>query len=46
MGDDLHLRRLELSCNVFDWQPDVATLPVWAFLAGLSEQPQRTITFG
>ncbi len=36
---------LVLSRDVFDWQPDVATLPVWAFLAGLSEQPQRTITF-
>ena len=37
---------LVLSRNVFDWRSDVATIPAWAFLAGLSERPQRTITFG
>jgi hypothetical protein len=36
---------LVLSRNIFDWRPGVATLPVWAFLAGLREQPLRRITF-
>lgn len=36
---------LVLSRNVFDWRQDIATLPVWAFLAGLREQPARRITF-
>lgn len=36
---------LVLSRTVFDWRPDVATIPVWAFLAGLRERPRRSITF-
>lgn len=34
---------LVLSRTVFDWRPDVATLPVWAFLAGLREEPERKV---
>jgi predicted AAA+ superfamily ATPase len=36
---------LVLSRTVLDWRSDVATIPVWAFLAGLHEQPKRSITF-
>lgn len=35
-----------LSRTVFDWKADVPAIPVWAFLAGLHEQPSRPITFG
>jgi hypothetical protein len=35
-----------LSRSVLDWRADIATLPVWLFLAGLREQPHRTITLG
>lgn len=37
---------LVLSRTVFDWRPHVATIPVWAFLAGLREQPQRRVVVG
>lgn len=37
---------LVLSRTVFDWRPDVATIPVWAFLAGLREQPERRAAMG
>lgn len=37
---------LVLSRTVFDWRPDIAVVPVWAFLAGLCEQTRRTITLG
>lgn len=37
---------LVLSRTVFDWRPQVATIPVWAFLAGLREQPQRRVVVG
>jgi predicted AAA+ superfamily ATPase len=36
---------LVLSRTMFDWQTDVPVIPVWAFLAGLREQPARLITF-
>jgi len=36
---------LVLSRSVFDWRKDIATRPVWVFLAGLHEQPMRRITF-
>jgi predicted AAA+ superfamily ATPase len=34
-----------LSRTVFDWREDAPVIPVWAFLAGLREQPMRAITF-
>jgi predicted AAA+ superfamily ATPase len=37
---------LVLSRTKVDWRPDIATLPVWVFLAGLCEQTRRTITLG
>ena len=37
---------LVLSRTVFDWRADIAILPVWSFLAGLREEPHRTITLG
>lgn len=37
---------LVLSRTVFDWRPDVATLPTWAFLAGTREQPERRLSLG
>jgi hypothetical protein len=30
----------------FDWDPDVAVLPVWALLAGLRESAYRPVTLG
>ncbi|HXC25300.1 MAG TPA: ATP-binding protein [Gemmatimonadaceae bacterium] len=33
---------LVLSRTVFDWRSDIATLPVWLLLAGVSEQPLRS----
>jgi len=37
---------LILSRTKTDWRPDIATLPVWVFLAGLCEQTRRSITLG
>jgi uncharacterized protein len=37
---------LVLSRTVLDWRADIAILPVWSFLAGLREEPHRTITLG
>jgi len=37
---------LVLSRTVLEWSAEIAILPVWLFLAGLREQPHRTITLG
>ena len=35
-----------VSRSRFDWDADVAVLPLWMLLAGLKENAQRAVTLG